>query len=104
MTAHTPSPGALNAYFADRGRRASKGLAKDRAAANVTHHTRLGGAGKLERLTAKSHRRVARALATAPQVRAFLQIARAAQGNPDDAKDANAVRARRATANRTLRP
>ena len=91
---------ALEAYFAERERRGSKGLAKDRAAASARIVPTLG-ALDVARLTAKRIEDWHAALATAPKL-TRPSIAKGRKETPVDAKDANAVRARRATANRTL--
>ena len=92
---------ALDAYFADRERRASKGLAKDRAAANARILPKLGGL-ELAKLTAKRIEDWHAALATAPKLARSSRFAKGRKETPIDAQDADAVRARRATANRTL--
>ena len=90
---------ALEAYFAERARRGSKGLAKDRAAARVRILPQLG-AIELAKLTTKRIRDWQADLATAPKL---ARVGRRGQKSaPVDVKDADAVRARRSTANRTL--
>jgi len=93
---------ALDAYFADRERRGSKGLAKDRAAARARILPALGDV-ELAKLTTKRIRDWHTGLATAPKlVRSSRIVKKAQKRRAVDAKDADAVRARRATANRTL--
>ena len=93
---------ALDAYFADRERRGSKGLAKDRAAARARILPALGDV-ELAKLTTKRIREWHTGLATAPKLVRTSRIVKKAQKRRGvDAKDADAVRARRATANRTL--
>jgi len=93
---------ALDAYFADRERRGSKGLAKDRAAARARILPALGDM-ELAKLTTKRIRDWHTGLATAPKlVRTSRIVKKAQKRRAVDAKDADAVRARRATANRTL--
>ena len=98
----TLSRKALDAYFADRERRGSKGLAKDRAAARARILPALGDV-ELAKLTTKRIRDWHTGLATAPKlVRTSRIVKKAQKRRAVDAKDADAVRARRATANRTL--
>jgi integrase len=92
---------ALEAYFANRERRGSKGLPKDRAAASVRILPALG-ALELAKLTAKRIEDWHAALATAPKLARSSRLAKSRKETAIDAKDADAVRARRATANRTL--
>jgi integrase len=93
---------ALDAYFTDRERRGSKGLAKDRAAANVRILPALGGI-ELAKLTTKRLRDWHTGVAVAPKlVRTGRIVKKARKSQAIDTKDADAVRARRATANRTL--
>lgn len=92
---------ALDAYFADRERRGSKGLAKDRAAANVRILPALGET-ELPKLTTKRIRDWHTGLATAPKLTRSARTGKGRKTTAIDAKDADAVRARRATANRTL--
>ena len=92
----------LDAYFADRERRGSKGLAKDRAAARARILPALGEV-ELAKLTTKRIRDWHTGLATAPKlVRTGRIVKKARKSRAVDPKDADAVRARRATANRTL--
>jgi integrase len=93
---------ALDAYFADRDRRGSKGLAKDRAAAIARILPALGVL-ELAKLTTKRLRDWHTGLATASKlVRTGRIVKKARKSHAVDTKDADAVRARRATANRTL--
>jgi integrase len=92
---------ALEAYFADRERRGSKGLAKDRASANARILPALGNI-ELAKLTTKRIRDWHTGLATAPKLTRSARVGKARKVTAIDAKDADAVRARRATANRTL--
>jgi hypothetical protein len=93
---------ALDAYFGDRERRGSKGLAKDRAAANVRILPALGDV-ELAKLTTKRIRDWHTGLASASKlVRTGRIVKKAWKSHSVDTKDADAVRARRATANRTL--
>jgi integrase len=94
---------ALEDYFAERERRGSKGLAKDRAAANVRILPALGGLDALK-LTTKRIRDWHTGLGTAPKLTrsSRLRLVRARKETAIDAEDTDAVRARRATANRTL--
>ena len=92
---------ALEAYFADREQRGSKGLAKDRAAARARVLPEVG-AVELAKLTTKRIRDWQSALATAPKLTRAPRIAKDRKSHAVDMKDVDAVRARRATANRTL--
>jgi integrase len=92
---------ALEAYFADREQRGSKGLAKDRAAARARVLPEVG-AVELAKLTTKRIRDWQSALATAPKLTRAPRIAKDRKSRAVDMKDVDAVRARRATANRTL--
>lgn len=104
---HAPDDGpytvakALDAYFADRDRRGSKGLAKDRAAADRRILPALGNV-ELSRLTTKQIRDWHSGLATAPKLARAGRFTPARNGKAIDSTDADAVRARRSTANRTL--
>ncbi len=92
---------ALDAYFSERERRGSKGLDKDRAAARVRILPALGDT-ELSRLTTKRIRDWHAGVATAAK---FVRAQRGAQeskSQPVGDLDADDVRARRATANRTL--
>jgi integrase len=104
---HAPEDGpytvakALDAYFAERERRGSKGLAKDRAAANVRVLPELGDV-EIGKLTTKRLRDWQSSLATAPKLTRTGQTTKKRKSQAVDPKDADAVRARRSTANRTL--
>ena len=104
---HAPDDGpyavakALEAYFADREQRGSKGLPKDRAAARTRILPELG-AVELAKLTTKRIRDWQSALATAPKLTRAQRIAKSSKVRAVDTINVNAVRARRATANRTL--
>lgn len=92
---------ALEAYFAERERRGSKGLAKDRAAASARI---LPSLGELDaaRITTKRLRDWQAELANAPKLSRVGRFATTRKTRAIDPEDADAVRARRATANRTL--
>jgi integrase len=92
---------ALEAYFGDRARRGSKGLAKDQAAARTRILPALGDLS-LPKLTTKRVRDWHTGLATAAKLTRTARITKARNGKAVDMTDADAVRARRATANRTL--
>ena len=92
---------ALDAYFADREQRGSKGLPKDRAAARTRILPELG-AIELAKLTTKRIRDWQSALAIAPKLTRPPRIAAKRKRRAIDKTDLDAVRARRATANRTL--
>jgi integrase len=92
---------ALKAYFADREQRGSKGLAKDRAAARARILPELG-AIELAKLTTKRIRDWQSALATAPKLTRAPRVVKDRKSRAIDMMDVDAVRARRATANRTL--
>ena len=92
---------ALDAYFAERARRGSKGLAKDRGAANARIVPALG-AVELSKLTTRHIREWHGALATAPRFPRAARFARSKEPAAFDSGDPDKVRARRSTANRTL--
>jgi integrase len=93
---------ALDAYFTDRERRGSKGVLKDRAAARSRISPAIGDV-ELPKLTTKRIRDWHTDLATAPKlVRSGRIVKKVRKAHPVDTKDVDAVRARRATANRTL--
>ncbi len=104
---HAPDNGphtvteALDAYFLDRERRGSKGLAKDRAATKVRIRPVLGELD-LAKLTTKRIRDWHTGLAIAPKLTRSSRTTKVRKVTSIDAEDADAVRARRATANRTL--
>ena len=91
----------LKAYFSDRERRGSKGLAKDRAAANARILPYLGEI-ELAKLTTKRIRDWHTGLVTAPKLTRPALNKKYRKTNAINPKDVDAVRARRATANRTL--
>jgi len=92
---------ALDAYFAERERRGSKGLAKDRAAARARILPALGEI-ELSKLATKRIRDWHTGLATAAKLTRTARVTKERKSQAVDMKDADAVRARRATANRTL--
>jgi hypothetical protein len=92
---------ALNAYFADREQRGSKGLAKDRAAAEARILPELGLV-ELARLTTKRIRDWQSALSIAPRLTRAPRAEKDRKVLAIDLEDAEAMRARKATANRTL--
>lgn len=104
---HTPDEGpytvakALDAYFADRERRGSKGVAKDKAAANLRIRPELGDV-EIGRLTARRIRDWHTGLATAPKLSRTGRTPKKRKSLAISPKDSDAVRARRSTANRTL--
>jgi integrase len=104
---HAPEDGpytvakALDAYFSHRETRGSKGLAKDRAAANVRILPDLGTV-ELAKLTTRRLRDWHTGLASAPKLTPTGLMAKKRKSTAVDTKDVEAVRARRATANRTL--
>ena len=92
---------ALEAYFMHREQRGSRGLAKDRAAARARIIPALGTI-ELAKLTTKRIRDWQTTLATAPCLKR-APTGKASRSNElADVSDADAIRARRATANRTL--
>lgn len=104
---HAPDDGpytvgkALEAYFADRDRRGSKGLAKDRAAARVRILPGLGEV-ELSKLTTKRIRDWHASLGMAPKLTRASKTKARSKPVAIDTKDRDAVRSRRSTANRTL--
>jgi integrase len=95
---------ALDAYFAERatpGAKGFKGLAKDRASANVRILPSLGEVD-VAKLTTKRIRDWHAALATAPKLTRASRFGKDRKATPIDPEDGDAARARRATANRTL--
>ncbi|WP_292528326.1 site-specific integrase [Methylocystis sp.] len=93
---------ALDSYFAERERKGSKGLAKDRAAASARILPHLGET-EVAKLTTKRLRDWQSALATAPKLARTGRMTRKRRKPVAiDPKDTDAVRARRSTANRTL--
>ena len=99
---------ALEAYFAERERRGSKGLAKDRAAARARITPALGSV-EVSKMTTKRIRdwhgalvkasRLPRADRLGGRRATAAECVSDASGEPEDC---DAIRARRATANRTL--
>lgn len=92
---------ALDDYFADRERRGSKGLAKDRAAASVRILPELGEA-ELSKLATKRLRDWHTGLASAAKLTRPGKSTKKRKTTAVDLTDTDAVRARRSTANRTL--
>jgi integrase len=92
---------AVEAYFAERARRGSKGLAQDRGAANVRILPALGEV-ELTKLTTKRIRDWHTGLAAAPRLFRPSRLDAERKSLAVDPGDADAIRARRATANRTL--
>ncbi len=92
---------ALEAYFVERERRGSKGVNKDRGIAK-TRITPEIGAVELAKLTTKRIRDWQSALATAPKLTRTGRITNYRPSPAVDLTDADAVRARRSTANRIL--
>jgi integrase len=92
---------ALDSYFSDRERRGSKGLDKDRAVARGRILPELGGV-EVSQLTTKRIRDWLGDIATASMLARAPRIVTERKWRAVDANDADAVRARRATANRTL--
>jgi integrase len=92
---------ALEGYFADRERRGSKGLANDRAVAKLRILPKLGDA-ELDKLTTKLIRDWHAGLAAAPRLFRSSRLDKERKSRAVDPNDSDAIRARRATANRTL--
>ena len=92
---------ALDAYFSERERRGSKGLAKDRAAANVRILPELCNI-EIGKLTTKRLRDWHARLAAAPRLARVGRLTKSRNARAVDPGDGDAVRARRSTANRTL--
>lgn len=93
---------ALAAYYLVREQRGSKGLAKDRAAAQARISPTLG-ALELMKLTTKRVRDWHADLGRAPKLSREARLSvQARKSKAVDLTDPDAVRARRATANRTL--
>jgi integrase len=92
---------ALDAYFAERERRGSKGVAKDRAAANVRIIPELGEI-EIGKLSAKRIRDWHAGIAKAGKLARTGRRRKNPKVRAIDPKDGDAVRARRSTANRTL--
>lgn len=104
---HAPDNGpytvadALDAYFAERERRGSKGLAKDLAASRARIVPTLG-AIELSKLTTRRIRDWHFGLATAPRLARAGAFEKPRETIGLEATNADAARARRATSNRTL--
>jgi integrase len=92
---------ALEDYFADRERRGSKGVAKDRSASNI-RIIPVFGTVELAKLTTKRIRDWHTGLASASKLSRPPRFMKDRKSQKIDPKDPDTVRARRATANRTL--
>jgi integrase len=92
---------ALEAYFVERTRRGSKGVKKDGGIAKTRIMPELGTV-ELAKLTTKRIRDWQSALANAPKLTRTGRITNYCPSHAVDLTDADAVRARRATANRIL--
>jgi integrase len=92
---------ALAAYFAHREQRGSKGLLQDRSAANARIIPALGEVD-LSKLTTKQIRDWHAQLVVAPKLSRVICFSSKPNGRALDPQNADAMRARRATANRTL--
>lgn len=92
---------ALDAYFAERERQGSKGVAKDRAAAKARIRPALGEI-EISKLTTKRLREWQAGLANSPKLARIGRSTKKRKPRVVDPKDVDAVRARRSTANRTL--
>jgi integrase len=92
---------ALEAYFVERSRRGSKGVNKDQGIAKTRIMPELGTV-ELAKLTTKHIRDWQSALATAPKLTRTGRVTNYCPSHAVDLTDADAVRARRATANRIL--
>ncbi len=92
---------ALEAYFTERERRGSKGLSKDRAAARIRIVPTLGDI-ELSKLSVRHLRDWHTGLATAPKLSRSGRLTAKRTTREIGPKDAEAIRARRASANRTL--
>ena len=91
----------LESYFVDRERRGSKGLAQDRSAATARILPALGEI-ELSKLTTRRIRDWHAELARAPKLVRVGRTTKQGKSRAVDPKDGDAMRARRATANRTL--
>ena len=104
---HAPEDGSLTVakilepYFFDRERRGSKGLAKDRSAATARILPALGKI-ELSKLTTRRIRDWHAELARAPKLVRVGGTTKQGKSRDLDPSDGDAMRARRATANRTL--
>jgi integrase len=92
---------ALETYFAERERKGSKGIDKDRAAARVRILPHLGEA-EVSKLSAKRIRDWQATIAKSPKLVRACKDGTNRNSPKIDEIDADAVRARRASANRTL--
>lgn len=92
---------AIDAYFAERERRGSKGLAKDRASARARILPQLGEIA-IVKLTTNRIRDWHSALTTMPTHPRLGHIATTETDQAVSRSDPDTTRARRATANRTL--
>ena len=92
---------ALDAYFTEREHRGSKGLAKDKSAARIRIIPALGDI-ELSKLTVKQLRDWHTGLAKTAKLYRSGHFINKRKTRAVDQNDAEAVRARRATANRTL--
>jgi integrase len=92
---------ALEDYFVERERRGSKGLRKDRAAAHLRILPALGDI-EVSKLTTRRLREWQAGLVKAPKLTKAGRFWNERIANPVDMSDADAVRARKATSNRTL--
>jgi integrase len=92
---------ALEAYFVERARRGSKRVNKDQGIARARIMPELGTV-ELAKLTTKRIRDWQSALATAPKLTRTGRVTNYCPSDAVDLTDADAVRARRATANRIL--
>jgi integrase len=92
---------ALTAYFAHREQRGSKGLLQDRSAATARIIPAIGGID-LAKLTTKQIRDWHAQLVVTPKFSRAIRVYGERKSRALDLKDADATRARRATANRTL--
>jgi integrase len=92
---------AIETYFADRARKGSKGVAQDRGAAKVRILPALGEV-ELAKLTTKRIRDWHADLAASPRLFRSSGLGAERKSREIDINNSDAVRARRATANRTL--
>ena len=92
---------ALNLYFAERERRGSKGLGKDRQAAKARIQTPLGDV-EVAKLTTKRIRDWHAGIATSARMTRAGRFSEPREPAVLDRSDPDKVRARRSTANRTL--
>ncbi len=92
---------ALDAYFAERERRGSKGLTKDRQAAKARILPTIGDV-EVARLTTKRIREWHAGIATSARLTRTGRFSKPHEPAALDISDPDKVRARRSTANRTL--